>query len=178
MKLERILINPDHNGSVKGTPVGVVIDFPQWPNENAPTAPEAPAARYHFKPEDTEPGSPWVCEVGNPVHLARLLGTPEGFRIYDDGKAHKVPASLPEPPKVGTVVTTAAPLAPLSVQAAAVDAAKVESIRALPVRELKATLNTFSDAELKAALDAENEQQEPRKGFVQTIEAHLATPAA
>lgn len=50
---------------------GSVITFGHKPRE----------VKYHFKPESDVLDMPHECEVENPVHVQRLLGIPEAYRI-------------------------------------------------------------------------------------------------
>lgn len=176
MKIERILKNPDHDGKDR-RPHGVKVSFDEWPNVNAPNAPKAPAATYHFLPVDDSPGAPWVADVDNAVHAARLLSISEGYQQYTaDGKKPASTASLPAPPTVGATAPSAPPMQAASVQAESADPARVAEIREMPIRDLKAKINTYTDGEVKAALDLEQAEKSPRKGLVDVLSAQLAAP--
>lgn len=148
---------------------GTVVDFPRWPSENVPHL-EAPAARYHFKPESPAENAPHVCEVAHPVHVQRLLSI-TGYRLA--GEAEDLPLPAPNPAAASMPVAALTSAAP----APAANAEKVAEIRALPIRDLKATINTFTGDDLRAALVAENASPDGRKGFIEVVQAHLGEPA-
>lgn len=134
---------------------GTRVRFDPWPNENLPDAPTAPAAEYHFKPTPVEgvdpPDYPHVAEVGNSVHAARFLSIVEGYRIFGDNPTLSAP-----PP--------AAPTPP----------AQPNPVRNLSVRDLKAHIGQYSEAELRAALAEERASPDsPRKSWCDVVEAHL-----
>lgn len=175
MKIQRITTNPEHDGK-NNRPLGVRIDFPAWPDTTTPNAPEAPAASYHFKPISDEPGAPWVADVDNPTHIGRLLGIPEAYRMYEDKKVPAAVAKANEGADFSAASTSQEPpLQPVSVAAASVSNERVAEIRALPVRELKAKINTYTPAELKAAYDAEMLEPAPRKNFCDVVQGQLGT---
>ncbi|WP_202841963.1 hypothetical protein [Luteimonas saliphila] len=146
-----------------------------------------PAGHYHFKPESDAPGAPHVAEVTEEMHLHRLLSQPDVYRVVPDGQAKadvpasggvvippKQPPAPPAAPPAGPPAgdTTTAPPPP---PAADVDAKVVDEIRDLTVRELKAKVNTYDAAALRAALAIERDRKDdkPRTSWIAVVEAHL-----
>lgn len=152
---------------------GTVVEFPVWPSANMPDK-HAPAAKYHFKPETKDPDAPHVAVVSNVVHVERLLSIP-GYRLAD-GEAQEIA-------RPGIANETAQPVAaePKTVAAAAPtvkdpkEDPAVKEITLLPIRELKARINTFPIEALTAALALEQANDDPRKGFIEVLQAHLGS---
>lgn len=143
-----------------------------------------PAGHYHFKPESTDPGAPHVCNVEVPEHVNRLLCIPEGYRVA----ASELGAGIIQPPK--QVPTPAPVLAPTPAPADTVSGKTppqaedepgdhpvfledIGKLRETSVRALKATINTYSKELLSAALAAEKGSEDPRKSWIEVVEAHL-----
>lgn len=163
-------------------PGGSVVEFPQWPSSQVPDK-TAPAARYHFKPASNDADAPHVATVTHRAHVDRLLSIP-GYRLASDSE----PVSLDTPPVIVEQATEGASPPTLETEggeggdtAGQGDAPHVDPVIAaiveLPVRDLKAKINTFSHEQLTAALAIEQAKEEPRKGFVEVIKAHLGTGA-
>lgn len=165
---------------------GTKHSFPAWPTENVPNK-TAPAATYHFKPtadhaEDED--APHVCDVKNRVHADRFLESP-GFRVVfadedtDLSQAPPKPAISGAPPVIEKAADTTEPVmqAPPALAAAPAPTgnAKVEEIRLLSVRDLKAKINTFSVDDLTAARAAEAavKDEPPRKTWLEVVDAFL-----
>lgn len=149
---------------------GSRVNFDAWPNENMPESAPAPAADYHFKALDkNDPQSPHVAEVTEPVHIARLLSLSHCYRVHlDDGES---PSEFTQP--VVPVKPRAKPAPPPP--PAGVDTARVDALRALSVKDLKKSINTFDEPTLRAALAAEQERKDdkPRATWIEVVEAHL-----
>lgn len=173
-------------------PGGSIIEFPEWPSGNVPDK-TAPAATYHFKPESTAADSPHVAVVSHRAHVDRLLSIP-GYRLAvigdDAGALAMPPAPAPVPP-VGETGSAADATATavnvtdgVNIVATGADAVVpspqdpvVAEIAELPIRDLKAKINTFSSDQLIAALALERAKEDPRKTFIEVVEAHLGDGA-
>lgn len=122
---------------------------------------------YHFVPRPDLPGEPHMAEIDEQAHVERFLSMPEGYREHTATAPAKRAVPIAKPVSPG-----AAP-APAADPAQETDA--VSTIRALSVRELKATINTYAEADLRAALAAEAAEQgdKPRSSWMDVIKAHL-----
>jgi hypothetical protein len=129
-----------------------------------------PAGQYHFAPETDDPNAPYVCEVIEEAHIQRLLTMTGSFRMAQDGG---VQVQIQRP------AATVAPIAP-SAQPQTEPTADspefiemVAEVRELTVRALKATINTKPIEVLKSALEAERASGDPRKSWIDVVEAHV-----
>jgi hypothetical protein len=122
---------------------------------------------YHFVPRADLPAVPHLAEITEPAHIERLLTLPEAYREFTGQAPTKRAATITKP--------AAAPAAEPEPETAIANSPVVASIRALSVRELKATINTFSPDELRAALQAESADgaDKPRTSWIEVIKAHL-----
>lgn len=128
-----------------------------------------PAGQYHFKPETDDPNAPHVCEVSDEAHIHRFLSLSDSFRLVLDGGT-KMQIQRP--------AATVTPIQPITQQTEPpaehqVFLEAVAEVRELTVRALKATINTKSTEVLKSALEAEKASDDPRKSWIDVVEAHL-----
>jgi hypothetical protein len=155
--------------------VGSTVTFDRWPTpEGTPFAnqPDTPPATYVFKPADpNDPEAPHIAEVAHAAHVHRLLECNGAFRIH--AESAQLARPTPPPPKkvAAPVEDTNKADKPLSEELAK----EIAAVRELPVRDLKAKINTFPQELLQCALEAEKASETPRKGFIDVVVAHLGT---
>lgn len=137
-----------------------------------------PAGEYHFLPDPSEPRTPHLAEVTEELHIHRFLGMPDTYRAYIAGQTKPAaPAQPAQPGATGGVALPPKQPDPAATTTPAVDPAKVTELRELTIKDLKANINTYSTEQLAAALAAEK-ADDPRKGWVEVVEAHLGEGGA
>lgn len=147
---------------------GSVVEFPAQG--------DAPAASYHFKPATNDPDGPHIATVANEAHVKRLLSI-DAYRLVMDTAAPaptlpQTPGGSGVPPKA----TEGDQTPPPGGAGGAKDEKPTEVVAAileLSLRDLKAKINTFAEADLRAALAFEQKNPDGRKGFIEAVTAHL-----
>lgn len=137
-----------------------------------------PAGEYHFKPESDATNAPHVCDVTVEEHVNRFLSLSDAYRPAASEIGAKIvqpkPAA-PSKPLLETehvaVVETDAGIATITDIPGGADA--LAALRETTVRALKGTINTYPKELLQAALAAEKASGDPRKSWIEVVEAHL-----
>jgi len=200
MQIESLLKRHHPKTGVPGT----TVSFDPWPTPEGTffaNKPPTPARTYQFLPVDkTDPESPHVCRDVLPEHAHRLFECNGAYRLYEDAAAAPRPATTTAPaagaagdpnPHVAKVapvigddpdhqpVKPPVDEVPADQKKVAFDNAVAE-IREMPVKGLKARINTLDKGALAAALELEKQVtgDKVRKGFIETVSAHLGKPAS